>query len=371
MQKYHSFLKRMKGNLSNLFSIKIGGCKKATISVAYILATTLVVLSPDSIYGTEVSAISRAQFESKALIEEETENAAIIKTNPIKDYSESEGIQLLQVQEKKSETNQILLKETKETYNENHLEAFENQADIKASNTEELVKKEGYNLIDKEAANKAADYKKQIEEEEAAKEAERIASEKRLAEEKAAKEAAEKKAAKEAAEKKAAEEKAAKEAAEKEAAEKKAAEEKAAKEAAEKKAAEEKASSTNSSKYSNKEIEILERIVEAEATGEDVKSKILVANVVLNRVKHKRFPNSIEGVVFQNKQFSPIRDGRYYSVSVTSSTKEAVERAIEGEDYSQGALYFAARKRANKKSMRWFDKNLDNLFAYGGHEFFK
>ncbi|HIU67361.1 MAG TPA: cell wall hydrolase, partial [Candidatus Caccomorpha excrementavium] len=47
------------------------------------------------------------------------------------------------------------------------------------------------------------------------------------------------------------------------------------------------------------EVEILQRIVEAEATGQDVKGKILVANVVLNRVMSDGFPDTIEEVVFQ------------------------------------------------------------------------
>lgn len=66
--------------------------------------------------------------------------------------------------------------------------------------------------------------------------------------------------------------------------------------------------------------QILERIVEAEAGGENRKGKILVANVILNRVRHKEFPNTIKGVVFAHKgsryQFSPIADGRYYKVHV-------------------------------------------------------
>ena len=62
-----------------------------------------------------------------------------------------------------------------------------------------------------------------------------------------------------------------------------------------------------------RERSILERIVEAEATDKDEKSKILVANVILNRVRSKEFPNSIEAVVFQRAygkvQFSPTADG--------------------------------------------------------------
>ena len=91
-----------------------------------------------------------------------------------------------------------------------------------------------------------------------------------------------------------------------------------------------------------RERSILERIVEAEATDKDEKSKILVANVILNRVRSKEFPNSIEAVVFQRVygkvQFSPTADGRYESVHITKSTKRSVKKALEdGIDYSEGA----------------------------------
>ncbi len=120
--------------------------------------------------------------------------------------------------------------------------------------------------------------------------------------------------------------------------------------------------------------EVLFRIVEAEATCEDIKGRMLVANVILNRVVSDNFPDSITEVVFQNNgttyQFAPIKDGRYWSVEVSDETIEAVERVLAGEDYSQGALYFAARRLANKKAMSWFDSSLQFLFRHGVHEFF-
>lgn len=120
--------------------------------------------------------------------------------------------------------------------------------------------------------------------------------------------------------------------------------------------------------------EVLLRIVEAEATCEDIKGRMLVANVILNRVVSKKFPNSIAEVVFQNNgvtyQFAPIKDGRYWTVEVSDETREAVERVLAGEDYSQGAMYFAARRLANKKAMSWFDSSLKFLFRHGVHEFF-
>lgn len=120
--------------------------------------------------------------------------------------------------------------------------------------------------------------------------------------------------------------------------------------------------------------EILLRIVEAEATCEDVKGRMLVANVIMNRVLSKGFPNSVAEVVFQNNgvtyQFSPIKDGRYWTVEISEETREAVERVLAGEDYSQGALFFAARSMANQKAMSWFDTSLKFLFRHGVHEFF-
>lgn len=128
-------------------------------------------------------------------------------------------------------------------------------------------------------------------------------------------------------------------------------------------------------KLSSNELEVLQRIVEAEATGEDIYGKILVANVVINRVNDDEFPDTISEVVFQKSggsyQFSPTKDGRYWSVNITKSTIEAVERALSGEDYSQGALYFFARKLTSEKKAQWFDQSLSRLFRYGCHEFYK
>lgn len=129
-------------------------------------------------------------------------------------------------------------------------------------------------------------------------------------------------------------------------------------------------------KYSlNKEdYEVLLKIVEAEAGCEDIKGKMLVAGVVMNRVENSKFPDSVKEVVFQREngvaQFSPVSDGRYDRVKVSEETKEAVERVLYGEDITEGALYFAARKYADPEKMKWFDNSLTLLFSYGGHEFF-
>lgn len=120
--------------------------------------------------------------------------------------------------------------------------------------------------------------------------------------------------------------------------------------------------------------EILCRIVEAEAGNEDEKGRMLIANVVMNRVESSRFPNTVKGVVFQKGggiyQFSPVANGRYYHVKVSEETRNAVEKVLHGEDESQGALFFVNRRAANADNMRWFDTKCTHLFTYGRHEFF-
>lgn len=131
----------------------------------------------------------------------------------------------------------------------------------------------------------------------------------------------------------------------------------------------------NTIQVSYSDYEVLQRIVEAEATGLDEKSKILVANVILNRVRSSEFPNTVEEVVFQEEngvvQFQPISDGRYDTVEVQDDTIDAVNKALLGVDYSQGALYFLARSGSRQSSITWFDTNLTWLFEYEGHEFYK
>ncbi len=120
---------------------------------------------------------------------------------------------------------------------------------------------------------------------------------------------------------------------------------------------------------------ILERIVEAEAGGEDQKGRILVANVVLNRVMNKEFPNTVSGVVFAHSgnryQFSPVSNGSYYRVHVSKGTKKAVQAALDGEDPSQGALYFMERALADSGNVKWFDSCLTRIGRHGCHEFYK
>ena len=135
--------------------------------------------------------------------------------------------------------------------------------------------------------------------------------------------------------------------------------------------AEENAEETAEITLSSDEYQVLLRIVQAEAGICDEEGKLLIANVILNRMESDEFPDTVRGVVYQKKQFSPVMNGKINTCKVTEETIQAVDRALNGEDISEGALYFMNRGKSASRNVRWFDANLDFLFKHGDHEFFK
>lgn len=116
---------------------------------------------------------------------------------------------------------------------------------------------------------------------------------------------------------------------------------------------------------------ILERIVEAESGDQTIKGRQMVANVILNRMKSEKFPNSVRDIVFAGRQFSPVSNGSYYRVKVSSQTKKAVEKALKEKDNTNGALYFMYRAGSDSSNVSWFDRELTKICEYGCHEFFR
>jgi len=119
--------------------------------------------------------------------------------------------------------------------------------------------------------------------------------------------------------------------------------------------------------WSAAEDELLLKIAMAEAEGESVEGKALVMLVVLNRVWSDDFPNTIEDVIFQPRQFSTVTEGgRYYTTEPDAGCYEALELVMYGWDESQGALYFESCKHDS-----WHSENLEFLFQEGNHKFYK
>ncbi len=116
------------------------------------------------------------------------------------------------------------------------------------------------------------------------------------------------------------------------------------------------------------ERDLFARLVMAEAGGEDLQGQIMVANVVLNRVACAYGGYStITDVIYHPGQFEPVWTGRIWSVSPTASVYEAVDSAMAGVDYSNGALYFVSQYC----DASWFENELTRVAEHGGHVFYR
>lgn len=125
---------------------------------------------------------------------------------------------------------------------------------------------------------------------------------------------------------------------------------------------------TYSKDWSAKESYLLARIAMAEAEGCNTQTKTLIIMCVLNRVWSDEFPDTIEEVIFQENQFSPIDNGRWDRVEPNEDCYEAVKIVMEAKyDYSGGATYF--ENCADEDN--WHSRNLEFLYESEGIRFYK
>lgn len=90
---------------------------------------------------------------------------------------------------------------------------------------------------------------------------------------------------------------------------------------------------------SSGDLDLLARLISAEARGEPYTGQVAVGAVVLNRVEHPSFPNSISGVIYQSGAFSCLTDGQWNS-PIADSAYKAARDAMNGWDPSGGAIYY-------------------------------
>lgn len=117
--------------------------------------------------------------------------------------------------------------------------------------------------------------------------------------------------------------------------------------------------------WSDDDAYLLARLAMAEAEDQDTEGKALVMLVALNRAWSDEFPDSIEDVIFQPKQFSPIDNGRWDEVEPNQDCWTALSMIEHGWDKSCGALYFES-----ESASRWHRDNLRFLFKHGDHMFY-
>lgn len=108
--------------------------------------------------------------------------------------------------------------------------------------------------------------------------------------------------------------------------------------------------SSSAGAYSQSDINLLAKLIAAEARGESYTGQVAVGAVVLNRVEHSSFPDTIAGVIYQKGAFSCVNDSNW-SVAANETSKKAARDCINGWDPSGGAIYYYNPKKTSNAFM--------------------
>lgn len=118
-------------------------------------------------------------------------------------------------------------------------------------------------------------------------------------------------------------------------------------------------------RFTEKEKYMLAKIAMAEAEGCRIKAKELVIHTVLSRIESDMFPNTVEEVIFQKNQFTPISDGRWNKVEPNEECWQALENVLSSSE-SKDILFFESCKGDS-----WHNKNLKLVCEEDGMRFYK
>ncbi len=124
------------------------------------------------------------------------------------------------------------------------------------------------------------------------------------------------------------------------------------------------ASSTSSS--NNSDLNLLTKVVYAEARGEVYEGQVAIAAVVLNRVRNSAFPNSVSGVIYQPGAFTAVSDGQI-NLTPNATARKAAQDALNGWDPTYGSIYYF---NPNTATSAWIWSR-PHVITIGKHRFCK
>lgn len=127
--------------------------------------------------------------------------------------------------------------------------------------------------------------------------------------------------------------------------------------------------------FTPEELDLLARLVHAEAKGESYEGQVAVAATVLNRIAHPDYPNTMKGVIYQvvvsggkrYYQYEPVLNGTI-NAQASQTARDAVNDALAGWDPSLGATGFFAPAKVGRSSWVW---SRPATVTIGNHRFFK
>ncbi len=101
---------------------------------------------------------------------------------------------------------------------------------------------------------------------------------------------------------------------------------------------------------SESDVQLIARAINGEARGEPYEGQVAIGAVILNRVKHPSFPNTVAGVIYQSGAFTAVADGQInVPIASGSTVVKAARDAINGWDPTGGAIYYFNPNTATNK----------------------
>lgn len=113
-------------------------------------------------------------------------------------------------------------------------------------------------------------------------------------------------------------------------------------------------------------VNLLARIISAEARGEPYTGQVAVGAVILNRIQHPSFPDTLSGVIYQNGAFTAIVDGQF-NQPISDSAYKAAKDALNGWDPTGGCIYYYNPAKTSNAFMH----SKPTLMVIGSHRFCK
>lgn len=124
---------------------------------------------------------------------------------------------------------------------------------------------------------------------------------------------------------------------------------------------------------SERDTQLLAKVIHWEARGESYSGKVAVGAVVLNRIKSSKFPNTLRAVIYQPKQFSGADTTAFANIKPDSSSLDAAKEALRGSDPTNSALYFLNQDKviARRGGLPSWLQRLSFTVKIGNHWFYK
>lgn len=113
-------------------------------------------------------------------------------------------------------------------------------------------------------------------------------------------------------------------------------------------------------------VNLLARIISAEARGEPYTGQVAVGAVILNRIKHPSFPDTLSGVIYQNGAFTAIVDGQF-NQPISDSAYKAAKDALNGWDPTNGCIYYYNPNKTSNSFMH----SKPTVMVIGSHRYCK